>query len=127
MITNFFLPEIENMYISRQHVVSRGRGYVPHSIRCDGCDMNWPPRSCDLTLLDFFLWGFLKSQLYGNKPQTIDALKVNIRHAIDQIQLDFSPQSSEIGPFVCAPPTEAVAVICMMLCSIYNGVDGPFK
>jgi len=36
--------------------------------------------------LDFFLWGYLKSQVYTNKPQTIDALKVNITNAIQQIQ-----------------------------------------
>ncbi|GFU30594.1 hypothetical protein TNCV_481601 [Trichonephila clavipes] len=23
--------------------------------------MNWPPRSCDLTPLDYFLWGYVKS------------------------------------------------------------------
>jgi len=51
-----------------------------------GGDMNWPPRSCDLTPLDFFLWGYLKSQVYTNKPQTIDALKVNVTNAIEQIQ-----------------------------------------
>jgi len=27
-------------------------------------DQLWPPRSCDLTLCDFFLWGFIKSQAY---------------------------------------------------------------
>jgi len=53
-----------------------------------GGDVNWPPRSCDLTPLDFFLWGYLKSQIYTNKPQTIDALKVNITNAIQQIQPD---------------------------------------
>ncbi|KYN09543.1 hypothetical protein ALC57_18330 [Trachymyrmex cornetzi] len=53
-----------------------------------GGDVNWPPRSCDLTPLDFFLWGYLKSQVYTNKPQTIDALKVNITNAIQQIQPD---------------------------------------
>ncbi|XP_043655981.1 uncharacterized protein LOC122621982 isoform X1 [Drosophila teissieri] len=35
-----------------------------------------------------FLWGFLKSQVYANKPPTTDALKVKIRQAIDQIQPD---------------------------------------
>jgi len=54
-----------------------------------GGDVNWPPRSCDLTPLDFFLWGYLKSQIYTrSKPQTIDALKVNITNAIQQIQPD---------------------------------------
>jgi len=53
-----------------------------------GGDMNWPPRSCHLTPLDFFLWSYLKSQVYTNKPQTIDALKVNITNVIQQIQPD---------------------------------------
>jgi len=53
-----------------------------------GGDVNWSSRSCDLTPLDFFLWGYLKSQIYMNKPQTIDALKVNITNAIQQIQPD---------------------------------------
>jgi len=53
-----------------------------------GGDVNWSPRSCNLTPLDFFLWGRLKSQVYTNKPQTIDALKVNITNAIHQIQSD---------------------------------------
>jgi len=43
-------------------------------------------RDRDLTPLDFFLWGYLKSQVYTNKPQTIDAFKVNITNAIKQIQ-----------------------------------------
>jgi len=38
--------------------------------------------------LNFFLWGYLKSQVYTNKPQTIDALKVNVTNAIQQIQPD---------------------------------------
>jgi len=64
-----------------------------------GGDVNWPPRSCDLTPLDFFLWGYLKSQIYTNKPQTIDALKVNIINAIQQIQSDLDARkSSKIGP-----------------------------
>ena len=32
----------------------------------------WPPRSCDLTPLDFFLWGHIKSLVYANKPATSD-------------------------------------------------------
>lgn len=41
--------------------------------------IEWPPRSCDLTPLDFFLWGYVKSLVYANKPQTLDDLKNNIR------------------------------------------------
>ncbi|CAK9816123.1 hypothetical protein ANTPLA_LOCUS8891 [Anthophora plagiata] len=51
-------------------------------------DINWPPRSCDLTPLDFFLWSYVKSRVYANKSQTIDALKVNITNAINDIEPD---------------------------------------
>jgi hypothetical protein len=44
-----------------------------------GGDVNWPPKSCDLTPLDFFLW---------NKSQSVDTLKVNIINVIAQIQAD---------------------------------------
>ena len=47
----------------------------------------WPPRSCDLTPLDYYLWGAVKGKCYADKPQTIDALKDNIREAIGEIQL----------------------------------------
>ncbi|GFT73000.1 hypothetical protein TNCV_1976971 [Trichonephila clavipes] len=37
--------------------------------------VNWPPRSCDLTPLDYFLWGYVKSLVYADKPQTRDHLE----------------------------------------------------
>ncbi|CAK1601525.1 unnamed protein product [Parnassius mnemosyne] len=42
-------------------------------------NIEWPPRSPDLSTPDFFLWGFLKNKVYSNKPRTITALKANIR------------------------------------------------
>ncbi|GFW94561.1 hypothetical protein TNCV_4246021 [Trichonephila clavipes] len=30
--------------------------------------VNWPPRSCNLTPLDYFLWGYVKSLVYADKP-----------------------------------------------------------
>ena len=50
-------------------------------------DVVWPPWSCDLTLLDYYLWGALKDKCYADKPKTIDPLKDNIREAIGEIQL----------------------------------------
>ena len=37
--------------------------------------------------LDYYLWGAVKDKCYADKPETIDALKDNIRKAIDEIQL----------------------------------------
>ena len=47
----------------------------------------WPPRSCDLTPLDYYLWSAVKDKCYPNKSETIDGLKENIREAVGEIQL----------------------------------------
>ncbi|GFV39510.1 transposable element Tcb1 transposase [Trichonephila clavipes] len=48
--------------------------------------VNWPPRSCDLTPLDYFLWGYVKSLVYADKPQTLDHLEDNICCVIADIR-----------------------------------------
>ena len=49
-------------------------------------DIVWPPRSLDLTPLDYYLWGAVKDKYYADKPETMDDLKDNIREAIGEIQ-----------------------------------------
>lgn len=39
----------------------------------------WPPRSPDLSVCDFFLWGYLKSRVYETKPKDLEELKAEIR------------------------------------------------
>ncbi|GFT20977.1 transposable element Tc3 transposase [Trichonephila clavipes] len=48
--------------------------------------VNWPPRSCDLTPLNHFLWGYVKSLVYVDKPQMLDHLEDNIRRVIADIR-----------------------------------------
>ena len=50
-------------------------------------DVLWPPRSCDLTPLDYYLWGTVKAKCYADKPDIIDALKDNICKAFGEIHL----------------------------------------
>ena len=50
-------------------------------------DVVWPPRSCDLISLDYYLWGAVKDKCYADKPETIDALKDNISEAIGEIRV----------------------------------------
>ena len=50
-------------------------------------DVVWPPRCCDLTPLDYYLWCVVKGKCYADKPEAIDALKHNIREDIGEIQL----------------------------------------
>ncbi|GFV72309.1 transposable element Tcb1 transposase [Trichonephila clavipes] len=54
-------------------------------ISCFG-PVNWPPRSCDLTPLDYFLWVYVKSLVYADKPQTLDHFEDNIRRVITDIR-----------------------------------------
>lgn len=44
--------------------------------------VDWPPRSCDITPLDFFLWGHVKAQVYADKPATIEHLEANVEREI---------------------------------------------
>ena len=81
-------------------MVSTGRRYVPHSRATldvlrpvfedrnisRRADVVCPTRSCNLTSLDYYLWGAVKDKCYVDKPGTIDALKDNIREAIGEIQ-----------------------------------------
>ena len=49
-------------------------------------DVVWPPWSCYLTPLDYYLWGAVKDKCDANKPETIDALKENIgEYTIDNV------------------------------------------
>ncbi|GFW33793.1 hypothetical protein TNCV_4052421 [Trichonephila clavipes] len=74
MITNFFIPELNNHDV--QELWFQQNGATCHTARatidllrdtfgyrlisCFG-PVNWPPRSCDLTPLDYFLWGYVNS------------------------------------------------------------------
>ncbi|GFW06599.1 putative transposable element [Trichonephila clavipes] len=99
MITNFFIPELNNLDV--QELWFQQDGATCHTARAT-IDLlkdtfgdrlisrfgpvNWPPRSCDLTPLDYFLWGYVKSLVYADKPQTLDHLEDNIRRVIADIR-----------------------------------------
>ena len=44
------------------------------------------PLSCDLTALDFLLWGYVKDKVYADAPQSIKELKEKIHAVIDEIE-----------------------------------------
>ena len=50
--------------------------------------VDWPPRSCDITPLDFYLWGYVKSKCFVDKPATIEALEANITEVISEIPIE---------------------------------------
>lgn len=48
----------------------------------------WPPRSPDITPLDFFLWGHVKNLVYAEKVRDIDHLRQRITAAVASITPD---------------------------------------
>ena len=63
MITQFLLPKLDDI---------------------DSANM-WFQQDGDLTPLDFFLCGFLKSKVYVNKPATTRELQEEIERCINEI------------------------------------------
>jgi hypothetical protein len=51
-----------------------------------GSTINWPPRSPDLTPLNFCLWGWMKSEVYRRKVDTWDELLDRIMDATARIK-----------------------------------------
>ncbi|GFW81569.1 uncharacterized protein TNCV_2882461 [Trichonephila clavipes] len=93
MITNFFIPELNNHDV--QELWFQQDGATCHTA-CATIDLlkdtfgdclisrfgpvNWPPRSCDLKGV------FLESLVYADKPQMLDHLEDNIRRVIADIR-----------------------------------------
>lgn len=101
MISNYFIPQLREhpAYSSRTWFQQDGatchtaratmdqlRELFPQKLISRFGDIAWPPRSPDLTPMDFFLWGYLKSKVYVNTPRNIAELKQNIQQEIRDIE-----------------------------------------
>ena len=49
-------------------------------------DIEWPPRSPDLTPCDYFLWGYVKSKLFVAPPESVDDLKRKINDELEAVK-----------------------------------------
>jgi len=48
----------------------------------------WPPRSSDITLFEFFLWGYVKDKVFSTPVPDITILKARITDAFAAITED---------------------------------------
>lgn len=98
MLQDFLWPRLRNIDISEVYFQQDGakahtaqstidviRTQFEERIISNRGPVNWPPRSCDLTPLDFFLWGYLKDRVYKHRPRTIQDLKNTICEEINGI------------------------------------------
>lgn len=69
-----FSQDVQNL-LNEQHEIWIGR---------DG-PINWPPRFPDLTFLDFYLWGHVKSKVYEKKITSFPQLKASIVSVFEEL------------------------------------------
>lgn len=93
------LPRLEELNINPQEIVYQHDGAPAHKHRdvVDWLDDNipqwigingtvlWPPRSPDLTPLDFTIWPYIKNQVYQTPPISMDDLRQKIVLAFENI------------------------------------------
>ena len=53
-----------------------------------GGPIRWPPRSPDLTPLDFFLWGYVKDRVFVPPVNDLPDLRARIRETIATVPMD---------------------------------------
>lgn len=93
MLENFVVPELLRKRIRIRRLWFQQDGAPPHIfnpamqfLRDNFGDRiisrfsatPWPPRSPDLSILDFFIWGYIKNNIYKEMPRTIAELKTKI-------------------------------------------------
>ncbi|GFV76374.1 transposable element Tc3 transposase [Trichonephila clavipes] len=99
MITNFFIPELNNHDI--QELWFQQDGATCHTARAT-IDLlkdtfgdrlisrfgpvNWLSKILRFNTAILFLWGYVKSLVYADKPQTLDHLEDNIYRVIADIR-----------------------------------------
>ena len=58
-----------------------------------GGPIPWPPRSPDLSPLDFFLWAYIKNIVYAEKVRNIQQLQERITSAIETVTQDMTQKT----------------------------------
>jgi hypothetical protein len=103
MLENFLGPELahhpvtEEMFFQQVGAMSHTardsmaavRNLFPNYVISRYGDITWRARSPDLSACDFFLWAYLKSQVFtAPAPHTIQELKHQIQQEIERIPVE---------------------------------------
>ena len=83
----WFQQDGATAHTARVSIVAVRRLFGNRVISRNG-DIAWPPRSPDLSVCDFYLWGYLKSVVYNTCPTTLAQLRRRITEEIAAIKPD---------------------------------------
>ena len=97
MLDDFLVPALRRRHIPQSRVWFQQDGATPHTTRgvlarlqslfpgkvlSKGGTVPWPPRSPDLSPLDFFLWGQLKASVFAQPVCTLRQLRSRVTNAL---------------------------------------------
>ncbi|KFM69781.1 hypothetical protein X975_15179, partial [Stegodyphus mimosarum] len=100
ILENFVFPQLEefqpDVVLQQDDAPPHGDTIVRNSLNDHftgrwigrGGPIPWPLRSPDITPLDFFLWGFVKDNVYRRRVSNVDDLKARITTAIASVDAD---------------------------------------
>ncbi|GFU22724.1 uncharacterized protein TNCV_762991 [Trichonephila clavipes] len=74
-----FMQDSAPLHIARRVKDLLRRSFGDDRVLSRNFHHTWPPRSPDLSPCDYWLWGYLKSQVYRDRPTSLGMLKDNIR------------------------------------------------
>ena len=71
----------------RSHAIHERLAHLfPNHVVGLGHQVEWPPRSPDLSPCDFFLWGYLKNRIYRTRVANIPELKQKITNEVNALR-----------------------------------------
>jgi len=80
----FFQQDGARVHTTRENIAFL-REYFGDRIISLQTETIWPPRSCDLTPCDFFLWPHLKNSIYSTPVVDLQDLQQRITNKIEEI------------------------------------------
>jgi len=113
MLVDYVIPSLESRGIQPQSIWFQQdgaaahttastleclQGYFPGRVISNGGSVGFAPRSPDLTVPDFFLWGWLKTQVYQDRPRNLGELKRRIKSALAALPQHTTQASVEALP-----------------------------
>jgi hypothetical protein len=100
MLQHFFYPVLQQKKLTRKimfqqdgasaHFAKTVRSWLDEKFNDRwigrGGPISWAPRSPDLSPLDFFLWGYIRTNIYKTRIKDLDDLKTRITEEIQSIE-----------------------------------------
>ncbi|CAF0812160.1 unnamed protein product [Adineta ricciae] len=100
MLQNFFYPFLQKKKLTRRIIFQQdgAPAHFANSVRSwlddsfddrwigRGGSISWAPRSPNLSPLDFFLWGYIRTNIYRTRIKDLNELKARITQEIQSIE-----------------------------------------